>query len=535
MNLKGTLWYILASCLVPGYCQAQEFSRNRLQVELESPWEIIYGPDDHLWISEKQGQIVRVSPVTGEATTVFAAADYSGGFDSERAPCGLGVGANTYGMALHPEFLDPASAFIYLIYSYNNGTDEAPETLFKIAQLTWDAASNSITASEDLVNELANGFDHFGGRLIAATQEGKNYLYYSTGDTGANVEGCYATEADNPNNTTQDPYTKVGKIHRINIDGTIPGDNPIPGNSFFTRGHRNPQGLAYNPNANVVYDIEHGHTTDDEINVLEAGMNYGWKNVQGYHDGNYPDELAYVQNYTPHPDIPGDMLKEPLYAWGAVPQTGGGFPSWPTVAPSDGIYYGSSGIPEWTNSLLVVTLKDGDDTDQQVYQFSLNPDGKSLTPSTPENPNPRRYFKEDQFFNGRLRDIAVSTDGKQLFLITSNRDVNNPIIVYTFSEPVSTLETGLQTMSVGQNVPNPFSVSTNIRTDLKKAGHLRIEITDMLGRNVRQLTNQHLPAGSFTANWDGRNDAGQSLPNGIYLYTAFFDHARSSRKMLLAK
>ena len=172
---------------------------------------------------------------------------------------------------------------------------------------------------------MANGYDHFGGQLIAVNQGGKDYLYYSTGDTGSDNEDCYDAPSRNPNRTTQDPYTKVGKIHRIYTDGSIPEDNPIPGNTFFTRGHRNPQGLAYNPTANLVYAAEHGHKTDDEINVLEAGMNYGWRNVKGYHDGNYPDELAYVENYQPHPDIPNDALKEPLYSWGTEGDTSGGF------------------------------------------------------------------------------------------------------------------------------------------------------------------------------------------------------------------
>ena len=84
---------------------AQEFSRTRLMVDLENPWEIVYGPDDHLWISENGGKVVRVEPETGVATVVFTASDYFPGDDREDAPCGLGIGANTFGLALHPDFL----------------------------------------------------------------------------------------------------------------------------------------------------------------------------------------------------------------------------------------------------------------------------------------------------------------------------------------------------------------------------------------------------------------------------------------------
>lgn len=535
MNYTVIFLLLGAFCLHPTVGRTQEFSRSRLMVDLENPWEIVYGPDNFLWVSEQQGKVVRISPSTSQTTTVYAAPDYFGGDDREDAPCGLGVGANTFGLTLHPDFLNPDNAFLYLIYSYNSGTAEEPKTLFKIVQLTWDAVAETIVAAEDLVTELANGFDHFGGRMIAVRQGDKDYLYYSTGDTGSNREDCYASPADNPNNRTQDPYSKVGKIHRLNIDGSVPADNPIAGNSFFTRGHRNPQGLAYNPGVDVLYDIEHGHTTDDEINVLEAGLNYGWKDVQGYHDGNYPSELAYVANYVPHPDIPGDALREPLYSWGAVESPEGGFLSWPTVAPSDGLYYGGNGIPEWTNSLLVVTLKNGDDTYQEVFQFKLTEDGKGLVPSTPDNPNPRQYFREDQFFNGRLRDIATSPDGKQLFLITNNRNRTDPIIVYTYQEPSSAEDFIDSDFKVWQNAPNPFSRETVIRTDLNKGGELLIEIWNTLGQRISTLINEQVSAGDHRVSWNGNDASGRAMPNGTYFCTVIFNGARSCQKLQLVK
>ncbi len=514
---------------------AQDFGRTRIQVGLENPWEITYGPDDHLWVSEQGGRVIRVDPQTKTAEEVFRAGDYFPGSDLEKGPCGLGVGANTFGLALHPDFSNPATAFVYLIYSYNSGTEEEPRTLFKLVELKWGADAGAILESRDLVTGLANGYDHFGGRLIAVRQQGKDYLYYSTGDTGSNRADCYDSPADNPNTTTQDPYTKVGKVHRVFTDGTVPPDNPIPGNTFFTRGHRNPQGLAYNPNAEVVYAIEHGHTTDDEVNVLDAGMNYGWKDVQGYHDGNYPDELAYVADYQPHPDVPGDELREPLFAWGAVEQVDGGFPTWPTVAPSDGIFYGSDGIPGWDNSLLVVTLKNGTTTDQELYRFKLTADGRALAPSTPDDPNPATYFGDDQIFNGRLRDIAVSPDGKQLFLITNNRNVPDPIIVYTLAEPVSLSPDPDTDLIVYAAAPNPFTHETTIRAELRHLGHLRVEVVDALGRRVRTLTDGDLPAGPHTISWDGSDASGHPLPNGLYRYILRFDQTRTTHQILLAR
>ena len=533
MNLKNSFFCLFL--LLPIIIQGQTFTRSVLPFPMNVPWEIIFGPDNYLWISEKNGIVTRVHPETGVRSPVFKASDYFSGANSEKAPCGRSIGNNTYGLALHPDFLNPDHSFIYFIYSYNNGTTSNPATLFKIVKLTWDTTSNSVIDNEDLVTELANGYDHFGGRMIAIKQNGKDYIYYSTGDTGSNFDECYDTPADNPNNFAQDPYIKTGKIHRVNMDGTIPDDNPIPGNSFFTRGHRNPQGLAYNPHKNILYDIEHGHTTDDEINVLESGMNYGWKNVKGYHDGNYQDELDFVQNYVPHPDIINDALREPLFSWGAEMEPSGNFLTWPTVAPSDGIYYGSDGIPEWTNSLLVVTLKNGSVSDQEVFQFKLNPDGVSLVPSTTEAPNPKAFFGEDQDLNGRLRDIATSPDGKKIFLITNNNGGLNPIIVYTLDVPTATIEINLNQFLSVKNYPNPFSNKTTIYYEIKNAGRIRIEISNMLGQKIKTLKNEKAPAGNYAITWNGTGAAEQPLANGVYFYSVFFENVKRCGKMVLSK
>lgn len=266
---------------------------------------------------------------------------------------------------------------------------------------------------------------------MAVKQNAQSYLYLSTGDHGGSST-CYVTDPV-PADYTQDPNTQIGKILRYNIDGTIPADNPISGNSFYTRGHRNPQGLMYNTNLDVLYNIEHGPETDDEINILYKGMNYGWKDVSGYHDGNYAEETDYVTNYTPHPSIANDSLVQPFYAWGTT-YNAGGWLAWGTVAPSDGIYYGSDGIPEWKNSLLIVTLKNGNESDQELYQLKLLENGE-IAPSTEGNPNPKRFFGADQALNGRLRDVAFSNDGKTIYLI-NNRYIKEKVSIYTYCDDI---------------------------------------------------------------------------------------------------
>jgi len=221
-------------------------------------------------------------------------------------------------LTVHPDFLNPENADIYCVYSYNSGTETEPATKFKVARLKWDAVSESVIEVTDLIVAIPTSYDHLGGRLLAVEQNNRYYLYLTIGDHGLSPENspdCYPDQSLNPNNWAQDPAKMNGKLHRFNIDGSIPTDNPISGNSFYTRGHRNPQGLMYNFNTEQMYVVEHGDRTDDEINRVYSGMNYGWKQVRGYHDGNHPGEIAFTDSYEPHCQIENDDLIEAFYAW----------------------------------------------------------------------------------------------------------------------------------------------------------------------------------------------------------------------------
>jgi glucose/arabinose dehydrogenase len=425
---------------------AQEFTRAELSTELANPWEITYGPDNFLWISEAGGKVSRVHPESGEKTVVYTAPDYFGGSTLEQSQLCFNpvIGAGTLGLTLHPDFSITDSAFIYFVYSYNSGTSTSPATKFKIKRLKWDASSETVSGADDLVTAIPTGYDHLGGRLLAVKRNGIAYLYLTIGDHGISEDSqptCYNPPSTNPNFLAQDPNTYNGKIHRFLMDGTIPTDNPIPGNSFYTRGHRNPQGLLYNSNLDRLYGVEHGDRTDDEINILHPGMNYGWKNVRGYHqDNNYPGESTFITSYVSNPLIANDSLVQPFYSFCATQPTGSvNYLDWCTVAPSDGIYYASSGIPEWTNSLLVTTLKNGSSTDMQVVRFKLLQNG-DLASSTSSSPNPSYFFAEDQLLNGRLRDIAVSPDGQTIYLINNGGTNADKITVYKYIEQIDANE-----------------------------------------------------------------------------------------------
>lgn len=511
---------------------AQSFERTVLEANLENPWEITYGPDGFLWVSEKEGTVCRIDPETGAKSIVFQAEDYHKSADSEKNMCGRRKGSKTYGLALHPDFMSAESPFIYLYYSYNHGTADSSDTRYKIVELTWDEQEQTVINASDIFIAIPNGYDHFGGRMIAVKQNGENYLYFSVGDLGLKTDDCYPNPEDNPNRATQDPFTLNGKIHRIHMDGSIPDDNPIAGNPFFTRGHRNPQGLAYHPSLGIVYDIEHGNQTDDEINMLIPGMNYGWKDIQGYKDdGNHPGEIAYAESYEPHPLIPNDSLVDPLFSWASGFPTGSNeFLDWRTVAPSDGIYYGHDAIPGWENSLLVVTLKNGSWTNQEVFQFKLTEDGKSIAAGTPTDPNPKTFFTEDQELNGRLRDIAISPDGQKIFLITNNSGTD-PIIVYTYDEQASTSEPDVKDASIVTVFPNPFTESTQIEFSVITGGPVDLEIRNMTGQLISQQRTIASPGiNQFT--WAGTTRQGETVPAGLYTFVLRFENGRYADQIL---
>jgi len=476
-------------CLIFVSAFSQTFVRSEITTDVTSPWEILYGPDDMLWITETAGRVTRVDPNNGQRQTVYAAPDYSNGSLSESLPTCFQpiIGRGTLGMDLHPNFLQPASAFIYYLYSYNSATPPDTVTKFKIVRLHWDATGDSVLAATDLVTDIPTSYDHLGGRMKVVNYEGAPYIFLTLGDHGIsedNSPSCYSPQSLNPNNYTQDPDSMNGKIHRFNIDGTIPVDNPIPGNSFWSRGHRNPQGLMYNPVQEILYDAEHGDRTDDEVNVIYKGMNYGWKQVRGYHgDSNLPGEDAYLAGYTPHPAIPNDSLIPALWSWcDTTPPTTGSWMDWCTVAPSGGAYYGvgNGGIPGWENSLLVVTLKNGTVTDQQVFRFKLNPDGKSLAPSTPQSPNPTVYFGADQADNGRLRDIAISPDGTKIYLINNGGTNADKIIEYAYTGPLA-VSNPVQPFLIA---PNPTGNTLQWRSD---ATIVKAVIFDMTGRKMKKV------------------------------------------------
>ena len=318
---------------------------------LNFPWEILWGPDNNIWMTERGGKISRLNPATGAISAVITI--------TEVVSNGEG---GLLGMVLHPNF--STTPHLFVVYNYNTSAGYKE----KVVRYTYNGTT--LISPLTIIENINAANIHNGSRLLIAN----NKLFITTGD---------AADQSLPQNIT----SPNGKILRLNLDGTVPADNPVPGNPYWSWGHRNPQGLVF---ANSkLYSSEHGPGNDDEINIIERGKNYGWPNVHG------PCNPGGEQSF-----CTANNVVEPIQAWT------------PTIATAGLDYYNSDLIPQWKNSLLLVALKNS-----RLYQMKLDDTFSSVASAN-------EYFTNKY---GRMRDICISPGGK-VYICTSNGGNSDKII-----------------------------------------------------------------------------------------------------------
>jgi PQQ-dependent dehydrogenase (s-GDH family) len=526
---------------------------------LAHPFEIFYGPDDHLFVTERVGRVLRVNTTTGvrqvildhRASTFITISRNGAGTATSIGQDGM------MGMALHPNFgQGTGQDFIYIAYTYASGQ-------LRISRFSYAPAPTPQLSSETvLLQGIPANNDHSSGRLVFGAD---GQLYYTCGDRGANQFGNRCLEIQSQKLPTAAQlsaanYTRyAGKTLRIAPDGSIPPDNPLfegVRSHIFSIGHRNAQGMVTQKSptdglsfpvpapGGRLFNSEHGPRTDDEINVLQAGGNYGWPYVSGYLDNlNYSyviwatspscSSTPYSENTVP----PGAMVRQEsdsaltnfqpplstLYTVCAplplsVCNAGGtNWMRYPTIAPSSiDFYHVQTGlsIPGWYPSLLVPTLRRG-----VLYRYKLNAamDGFEAD-SIP-------YFRS----TNRYRDIAISADGRKIYLVTDSigstsgpsgngtSSLDDPGAILEFSYVGATLSLPGQT---GPGLPEgrqygwklyPNPAVHWIRVDIGEDAFRRFvdyQLTDVNGRVVlkgRSLQRQ------FTVDLRG-------LAPGMYVY-----------------
>jgi len=314
---------------------------------LDVPWEMVFVPDGRIFVTERPGKILIIKD----------------GKLQEEPWINLDVAAvgegGLLGLALDPEFTQ--NHYVYVAETYLSGGDKLQNRLVRLSE---DTSTGKGIVDKVLLDNVAANVIHDGGRVKVGLD---GMLYWTLGETG------------NPE-LAQDLSSLNGKILRINRDGTIPADNPFPGSPVYSYGHRNPEGLAWQPGTGRLYATEHGPSGgvfgggQDEVNYIEPGKNYGWPVI--------------------HADQSHEGMVNPIIQSGESE----------TWAPSGCTFV--TGGP-WDGSLLFAGLRG-----QALYRLVLDKN------------DPREVVSLDKYFTGqygRLRNVVQGPDGT-LYILTNNTD-----------------------------------------------------------------------------------------------------------------
>lgn len=352
---------------------------------LNRPWSMAFISEMDVLISEKDGNLLRADLNSGErkvikglpkdvarAITIDTTKVDKGVFPPQLHGQTRSLNAGWFQVLLDPDFEE--NSFVYLSYAAENKRKESTTKVIRGM-----LKENELTKVETLFEApYSHGLFHYGGGMIFGADK---KLYITIGER--NYE-----EYLNPDLPfSQDISDKRGKVIRINPDGSIPEDNPNFGSTaikgLYALGIRASQGFTTHPETGDIWFSEHGTTQGDELNVLRAGVNYGWpyKTSGKYRSKNY------------NPVIPeGLNFEDPIYFWNK------------TIAPTGLAFYNGREFPQWKGDLLVPGLSKG-----SLWRMTIK--------------NDRVESAEELFINDRvrLRKVAVSPRG-QLYLLTDEEN-----------------------------------------------------------------------------------------------------------------
>jgi glucose/arabinose dehydrogenase len=347
--------FLLTLAISTGSLSAQaSYSLETVAENLNFPWSIAFTPEGDYLVAMRSGVVRRIS-AGGEVSPAL-----------EGLPASYVLSQGGYfDITLDPGFTD--NQRIYLSFAY--GTPELNGTRIVTGRLNGNRVENVTPIFT--VSPLKDTAVHYGGKMLFLPD---GTLVMTTGD------GFEYREA------AQDTFNLMGKIIRINSDGSIPADNPYASNGLgnaavWSYGHRNPQGLVLDKMSGHLYSHEHGAKGGDELNLIKPDTNYGWPAVtKGV---NYSG--AYV---SPLRSAPG--IEEPLTYWD------------PSIGASGLAIYDGDAFPNWRGKLFIGAL-----VDEEVRMLTLS-DGRVV--------DEQAMFSE---IGARIRDVRTGPDG-MLYLLTDS-------------------------------------------------------------------------------------------------------------------
>jgi glucose/arabinose dehydrogenase len=340
---------------------------------LEHPWGLAFVDNDMALVTERPGRLRAVDLQTGtlsppiEGLPKIDARGQGGLFD----------------VSLDPDFADNRRIYFSYAEPRESEKNESGENGTSVARGVLSQNHSRLTDVEVIFRQTPawDSTKHFGSALV---WDNEDRLYVTLGERSL----------PEPRQLAQDLDTHLGKVVRIVADGSIPDDNPFAGGQngsvdkdglaeIWSYGHRNVQGAALAPNSGKLWTIEHGPKGGDELNVPEAGKNYGWP------------VITYGEDYSGAPIGDGLTAKEgmeqPIYYWD------------PVIAPGDMTFYQGERFPDWQDDLIIASLSPGG-----LVRLTL--DGERVT-------GEQRLASS----LGRVRDVAESADGA-LWVLTDARD-----------------------------------------------------------------------------------------------------------------
>lgn len=376
IRISKTALTVIALSLLIVACGEANAQNDDVAYEVETvleglnrPWGMAFLPDGRLLVTERPGALQLIDLDDASMTEITGTPEVD-----TRGQGGL------LDVAIYPDFEN--EPWVYLTWAGNE--DGLTATYIGRGRLDMDASELTDFEVLHIAGPHVNSTAHYGSRIVF---DNDNRFYVTVGDrNNKNWD-------DHP---SQDTTNYHGTILRFEADGTIPADNPFIDDpdvldAIYSYGHRNPQGLTFRPETGELWSNEHGENNGDEINIIQAGGNFGWPIAT------YGVDYRTGERFSPTPpEVPETI--DPVYWWEADHPEG--FP------PSGFTFYEGDAFPEWQGNAFMGNL-----AHQYLGQFEVN--GQEVTQTG-------RLLEGEGW---RIRDIAVGPDDGFIYVLIDDSDV----------------------------------------------------------------------------------------------------------------